>query len=304
MKNLMKNLTPNDIIVIAFYIFLSLLNVIFYSRIPNFIIHLLLNILVILTIFLLAKNKNKNKTLHIVHAWYVVPMIFLTFKEMYFMIYPIHQKDYDNILIQIDRFLLFGNDITKILYYLANPILTEILQIAYFSFYLIMIAVGAELRLKNRISEFHFAVFMIVYGFFLSYFGYFLLPAIGPRFTLHSFDNLNNELPGLFLTNILREIINSGESIPSGTLNPAMVVQRDVFPSGHTQMTLICMYLASKFNLKIKWIIYTLGILLIFATMYLRYHYLIDVLAGGVFFIFSIKTGWKLYNKLQASNGN
>lgn len=294
-----KYLTPNDFIVIVFYIFLTIMNIIFHQRIQVFHYLIAVNIVIVIIVFLLAKYKDVNKILHFLHAWYVVPMIFLTFKELYFMIHPIHQRDYDNILIAIDRFLLFGNDITHLLYTISHPILTEILQIAYFSFYLIMIAVGAELRLKNRINEFHFAVFMIVYGFFLSYFGYFTLPAIGPRFTLHDFNNLNNEIPGIFITNILREIINAGESIPGGTLNPAAVVQRDVFPSGHTQMTLICMYLAKKFDLKIKWIVYILGILLIFATMYLRYHYLIDILAGTLFFIITIKTGWKLYKKLS-----
>ncbi len=297
-----KYLKPNDFIVIAFYIFLSILNFIFYQRIQYFYYNLLVNCVIVTFIIIISKFQNLNKITKFVHAWYIVPVIFITFKEMYFMIYPIHQRDYDFIFIQIDRFLLFGNDITKILYKIANPFLTEILQIAYFSFYLIMIAVGAELRIKNRINDFHFAVFMIVYGFFLSYFGYFLLPAIGPRFTLHNFNNLNNELPGLFLTNILREIINSGESIPSGTLNPQLAVQRDVFPSGHTQMTLICMYLAKIFNLKIKNLIYLIGTLLIFSTMYLRYHYLIDIIGGTVFFIITVYTGKKLYNYLNVEN--
>ena len=35
-------------------------------------------------------------------------------------------------------------------------------------------------------------------------------------------------------------------------LNPIEVVQRDVFPSGHTQMTLIVMYLAVKLKSKNK----------------------------------------------------
>ncbi|OGU36952.1 MAG: hypothetical protein A2068_13220 [Ignavibacteria bacterium GWB2_35_6b] len=141
--------------------------------------------------------------------------------------------------------------------------------------------------------------FIIVLGFFLSYIGYILLPAIGPRFTLHNFDLTNVELPGLFLTNYLREIVNAGESIPAGTPNPELVVQRDAFPSGHTQMTLLVMYLSVKFNSKTKYFFLINGSLLIFATVYLRYHYVADLIGGVIFMIFTLWSGYKLYNYIM-----
>ncbi len=132
------------------------------------------------------------------------------------------------------------------LYQIANPVLTEILQIVYGMFYLLPIILGLSLLKEKRFVALDFAVFSVVYGFFLSYLGYFSLPGIGPRFTLHDFSTLNEQLPGLFLTNFLREIVNTGESIPAGTPNPAEVVQRDVFPSGHTMITLIVIYLSIR----------------------------------------------------------
>jgi len=101
------------------------------------------------------------------------------------------------------------------------------------------------------------------------------------------------------LTNYLREIINSGESIPTGTLNPALVVQRDVFPSGHTMMTAIVMYLSVKFKSKAKWFLVVCGTLLIFSTVYLRYHYVIDVIGGLLCVPFSLWTGKKTFNWWQ-----
>lgn len=302
-----KKLTPNDIVVICFYLFLSTLNVIFFKRINFFPLHLLLNSAVIFFVIYIANNSYKNKYLQFIHFWYVVPMIFITFKELYNMIYPIHQRDYDQYLIAIDRVIFQGHYPTQLISVLANPILTEILQICYFSFYFLMITVGAELVIKKRHEDFDYSIFSIVYGFFLSYLGYFLLPCIGPRFTLHNFASTNLELPGLFITNFLREIINAGESIPSGTINPQLIVQRDVFPSGHTQMTLICMYLATKFNLKSKYVIYVFGSLLIFSTIYLRYHYFVDLIGGTVFFLITIFTGKRLFpflNKFRTNNAN
>ena len=178
----------------------------------------------------------------------------------------------------------------------ANPLLTEVLQIAYASFFIMPLILLLELQIKKDILRFRFLAFSLVLGFILSYIGYFLVPAIGPRFTLHEFEMTNIELPGLWLTNFLREFINAGESIPAGTPNPIEVVQRDVFPSGHTQMTLITIYLAYKFRTKVRYFIYPIGTLLIFATVYLRYHYVIDLIGGLVFMILTMYLAPHLFN--------
>jgi len=82
-------------------------------------------------------------------------------------------------------------------------------------------------------------------------------------------------------------------------VNPIDFVQRDVFPSGHTDITLIVMYLSIKFKLKSRFFLVPNGILLIFSTMYLRYHYGIDVVGGILFMIFTVWSGKIIYNFWQ-----
>lgn len=302
--HLLLRLNATDLVVIAFYLFLTALNLIYYARIHEWPFLILINFAVISFVVSVAilDDSGRRKFWSQVHYWYLAPLILLTFKELYLMIQPIRGHDYDYILINIDRFI-FGGDPTKFLLKIANPFLTEILQIAYGSFYLLPIILGVNLMMQKRLTALDFSVFSVVYGFFLSYYGYFLLPAIGPRFTLHDFNNLNNELPGLFLTNFLREVVNTGESIPAGTPNPASIVQRDVFPSGHTEMTLIVMYLSYKFKVKSRYFLIPIGTLLIIATVYLRYHYVIDLIGGAVFMIFTMWSGKKIYNYWQNFKG-
>ena len=297
LKSLFLSLNAANLLVVIFSLFLTLLNLIFIDRVDNWLNHVSLNFLLIIFVISLSYfyKHNPNIFLKQVHYWYLVPLIFLFFKELYFMIYPIRGIDYDTILIEIDRFI-FGFDPTIELFRIANPYLTELLQIVYGTFFFLPIILGINLMLNDRGKELDFEAFIIVYGFILSYIGYLLVPAVGPRFTLHDFDATNAELPGLFLTNFLRNIVNAGESIPVGTLNPGELVQRDVFPSGHTQMTLMVMYLSVKFNVKTKYFFLPVGTLLIFSTVYLRYHYVIDLLAGGIFMIFALWSGYYLYN--------
>ncbi len=304
LRSLLLSFRAIDLLVVVFTIFLTILNIIFHERVEYWDNLVLANVLLILFVFILAyMNKNNGNIFwQQLHFWYIVPLIFLSFKELYLMVRPIRQVDLDNVLIEVDRFL-FGMDPTVALQSISNPFLTELLQIVYATFFFLPIILAIDLLLNDRMKEFDFESFAILYGFFLSYIGYFMVPAIGPRFTIHDFSATNLELPGIFLTNFLREIVNAGESISQGTLNPIDIVQRDVFPSGHTQMTLIVMFLSVKFRTITRYFFLPVGSLLIFSTVYLRYHYVIDLIAGLLFMMFTMWSGYYLYNKWMNIKG-
>lgn len=297
LKKHLLNLYAIDLLIISFATFLTLLNLIFFNRIDYWVVHIFFNTFFTILILLIAKvdAEKKNRFWEQLHYWYILPIIFMSFKEIYFMIKPIAGADCDQYLIAIDKFV-FGVNPTEVLFLISNPVLTEILQVAYACFFILPLILMLELQTKKQILNFKFVAFTLVLGFILSYIGYFLFPAIGPRFTLHEFEMTNIELPGLWLTNHLREFINIGESIPAGTPNPIEVVQRDVFPSGHTQMTLIAIYLSYKFRTKSRYLIYPIGTLLIFATVYLRYHYVVDLIGGLIFMLLTMYLSKLLFN--------
>lgn len=292
-----KKLKAYDFIIIIFYFLLTILNLVFYNRIEYWQTFVIFNLLITIIIFIIAFTAEtfRHKILRILHYLYLVPLVLVTFKEIYFLIGPIRPNDYDVLLINIDRWL-FGLDPTVFLVKFSHPLITEILQIAYGMFYFLPIILAIALLRKRKLLEADFAIFTVIYGFFLSYLGYFALPAIGPRFTLHDFAKENLELPGILVTNFLREVTNAVESIPAGTPNPENIVQRDVFPSGHTMITLICIYLSVKLKSRSRFFIIPVGVLLIIATVYLRYHYVIDLIGGLVFMLICIYTAPKIFN--------
>jgi len=106
-------------------------------------------------------------------------------------------------------------------------------------------------------------------GFLVSFLGYFLVPARGPRFLLRNLQTY--ELRGIWLFHWL-----------STTLDRLESAHYDCFPSGHTEMMILAWWgsRAISSNLFRGMCIYTFGV--IFATVYLRYHYTVDVLAGAL----------------------
>lgn len=287
MQSMFKIFRPVDILFISFILFLSVFGLLTIRDINEISVMLLINIVFIIFIIWFSRLSVKSRAAKIIYDWYGVPSIYLIFKEVHIIIQSTGIRDWDWLFIKVDRFI-FGTDPTIWISQWINPVLTEIMQIAYGSYFFIMLALGLELYLKKEIDRYNFALFTIVFGFVLSYFGYMIFPAVGPRFTLHDFYSIDSELKGLWLTIPIRDFLNAGESIPKGALNAYEIAQRDVFPSGHTQMTLITIVLAFRYNVKCRYVITFFGILLIISTVYLRYHYVVDILGGILFALITL----------------
>jgi membrane-associated phospholipid phosphatase len=295
LRRTLSVLSPADVITIGFLSSLNILGLVFAPRIPYWWMVIIVNLTLSMGIYWVARSssRTRSKLLQGLHRWYLYPAVVFVYMEVDLMNRPIHSVDYDYLLITID-YWLFGVNPTQWVYQFAHPVITELLQVAYFSYYLLFIALGVEIYRTHDVDDFDRVGFLVVYGFFLSYLGYFTLPAVGPRFTLHDFGLMNQELPGLLLTEPLRAFVNSGGGIPAGAVDPVQYVHRDVFPSGHTQLSLVCVYLAYEYKLSSRYMMAVIVALLIVATVYLRYHYVIDLVAGGVFFGVTILTGHQI----------
>lgn len=204
-----------------------------------------------------------------VQLWLAYIIVPINFSQLPHIIPFIHLEDIDAVLIQLDL-KLFGVHPTVFLESIHFPILTELLQYIYISFYLLPIILVYRLYNQKRVEDYEHFLFVFIFGFYLSYIGYFLFPSIGPRFTLQQFQSFPIE--GIFLTQFLQNTLNSLEQI-----------NRDAFPSGHTMMTVLSLVYALRYDRKLGYVYILISALMLFATVYLRYHYVVDVIGGIVF---------------------
>lgn len=295
-NSLLRYLSPGDAVVLLFLGLLSIVNIVFARRVEAWLVNVLANLAAGATITALAWIAQRQHTPLSVglHRWAIYPAVLFLYNESSFLGYPIHGQDYDNLLIAADR-AMFGVDPTHWMYQFAHPALTEVLQLAYFSYYFLFIAAGVELFLRQRIEDFDEGSFVIVYAFCLSYIGYLALPAVGPRWHLHEFSSISKELPGLFFTEPIRAFLNGAEHIGAAVLAPPPGAHRNVFPSGHTLTTLVVATLGFRYKLKSRWILAVVIALLIISTVYLRYHYVIDLVAALLTYAFTLATAPALY---------
>ena len=146
-----------------------------------------------------------------------------------------------------------------------HPLLTDSLQTIYACFYFFPFLLGLSFALRRDWHGFYNGIDRIILGFVLSYCGYLIVPARSP----YEFVEYAAALPSLGL----RDAIHS-------RLLEASATRHDCFPSGHTMMSAYVAWLAWVRARPLFWILGPWALLTAVATLYLRYHYLIDVLAG------------------------
>jgi membrane-associated phospholipid phosphatase len=281
--NLRETLNMTDLCMLSVMALYTVLALVFYTSVPKASVNILINTVIALLIIALAVGEQLHggKIFQIARRYYPVPAIYLMYEQVHSYVPVVHPGLYDYILIGWDR-AIFGVNPTQWLHQFAVPALTEYLQFTYALFYFLPVLHGVEMTVKNQQERLGQFVYIMTFGFLVSYLLYFMMPAIGPRFTLHDFRTTNLELPGLWLTSTIRELINAGGSAPQSVPDPAAVVNRDCMPSGHTMMTLLNIILAWRYRSRLRWLFYIIGGSLIFSTVYLRYHYVVDVLAGAL----------------------
>jgi membrane-associated phospholipid phosphatase len=143
---------------------------------------------------------------------------------------------------------------------------TDLVYLAYASFYLLPIVVGVLARLRLGSEGFERVVFTILLGFYLSFLGYFLWPAEGPRVP----ESLAQaQLGGGAIAQTVRAFLHGAEST---TL--------DAFPSGHTALSVLPALLATRPFPRLAPLLWAWALAVVFATVYIGVHYMADVAAG------------------------
>lgn len=282
MRKLIFGLRPADTVTIIFLLFLSILVILNYQNIPDSSFLLTTYIVLIFIQLLIIKYKDTGNIMGIFHDL-IFPTIYilLVFDSLGGLVHYVNPEDIDQTLIKLD-YIIFNGYPTVMLEKIMSPLLTDIMQLAYTTYYFIPVSFGIILLLNRQRNEFDKTLFLVLFCFYLSFLGYILMPAVGPRFTVDHLQNL--ELQGLFITEQIQNILNTLEGI-----------KRDAFPSGHTAIPLVILYSAYKFKRIFFWLLLPVVAALIFSTVYCRYHYVVDVIAGFALAILTIFLGEKYY---------
>lgn len=295
MRSLFR-LSPAVLMTVSFLIMLLVLTFAFYTKLPyaNTLILTYTGLLVIQAILLKGHNyipavKKSGVAEYIRNLIFPVICVFVTFDSLEWLVHYINPRDIDPLLIRLDYLIFNNNHPTVMLEALHTPILTDMLQLSYTTYYFLPIFLGIALKLRKRDGEFDRSLFLILFCFYLSFIGYILFPALGPRYTINHLQAF--DLKGFFAAEAIQELLNRLEGI-----------KRDAFPSGHTAITLVVSILAYRYHKGYFYITLPVVAMLIFATVYCRYHYVVDVIGGILLAWATFFIGERLYEYWEERN--
>jgi membrane-associated phospholipid phosphatase len=289
---ILSSFKPAETLTLTFILFLVLISSLFHKSILGFKGLILLYLSLFLVQLLLAGAyglSRRSRVIEMVRAViFPVIAVLVIFDSLGVIIHSINPKDIDPFLIRLD-YLIFRGYPTVMIESIQSPLLTDILQAAYSTYYFIPISFCVMLKLQGREAAFDRSVFLILLCFYLSYAGYMLLPALGPRYTMHHLQT--KDMDGLFLAEPVRRTLDTLEGI-----------KRDAFPSGHTAVALVVSRLSYRFHKGYFLVTAPVIAMLIFSTVYCRYHYAVDVMGGIFLMLMTFFIGDRCYDYWEVRN--
>jgi membrane-associated phospholipid phosphatase len=281
---------PLEALNLTALLILSGLALVFYRRLADagdvLLRFALMGAFVALIVFLVPRSERLPPAIRVVVDFYPTAFIPFVFESLGALIAAARGPARDDLLIAADRALL-GTDATVWLERLVRPWLTDLLYLCYASYYFIALALGTALWIRGRAVARRY-IFTLTLAYYVSYAGYFALPALGPRFALAS-----RQKTVLETTPLSRTIAT--------TIDRLERTKSDVFPSGHTMIAALVLIVAFQRMRRLFWVLLPMGTGLVLATVYCRYHYVVDVIAGLVLAAAVVPTGDRLYDRLMRS---
>lgn len=265
-----------ELVLVGYWMVILALHIIFASRIPNvsrlFILDLFMLVMIIGWGWGTKNLTDKRKTLSRLPVLSIV--IFSAFTAKGFYIHYINPVDMEPELIWFDK-LLLGTTASELLENYSHPLLTDFLQLCYSSYFFLPFPLFLLLYRRTDLEAADRLMAMVITGFVTSYLLYMVVPARSPYViaadpsTAHLIQ-FSSPITGSPLTTFIRESLDKME-----------YNKRDCFPSGHTEVSLIILWAAWKYYKKAFWPYLVIIVGLISGTLYLRYHYIIDLIAGA-----------------------
>jgi len=177
----------------------------------------------------------------------------------------------DGVLGAVDR-RLFGAMPAVWLTRFYHPLLTELMTVCYASLFVFPLFLLTRLSIRHDRARFREVAVALLLTYSIGLIGYLTIPAIGPRYAFES--SFDAPLVGLWLTTPAAHMWRSLQAI-----------DRDCFPSLHVALSTVSLVYLWRFRAwrggRVILAVSTPVIVgLWISTLYLRYHYGVDVLAG------------------------
>ncbi len=195
-----------------------------------------------------------------------VPVVFIL---AMLVVHRVNPNDCDELLGRVDA-SIGGLALLRAMVAIETPWLTNVAKLSWMSYYPLWLLAAIPLYRRGR-GAFVPLKNALVLGWLVSYLCYFAMPAVGPGNRQQELRLPQPPFEASAVSKVAKALIVAAEAPEP----------RHTFPSGHTIIVVIAAaYLVLHRAKPWVWIGVPLAAGVVLSTIYLRYHYVIDVLVG------------------------
>lgn len=272
-------------VTFAYLVWLNAILLVFHRNVAHPARYFAIHVCVGLSIacLSLAALRSRSKILRFVRDWYPLPLYIGFFEELQGLVHIIFPGWLDRWLIEFD-YNFAGVHPSVWLARFSNPLLNDFMQFAYMTYFLYLVILPAILYAKKDRLAFWTVMVSTALAHYSVYIIAVLFPIESPYHSLASFQT--KPLVGGFFTGAIDFIEHFGR------------VHGAAFPSAHVAGSMVAILAAWRYRRWLFWICLPFFASMCVATIYGRYHYIADVLAGIAVGAFGFLAGdWLMMRK-------
>jgi membrane-associated phospholipid phosphatase len=279
-------LRPVDLLLTVYLVILTLILLIFGKGSSSFYSLVFLNLIFILAVisFSFLREKVISNVLRFCLAVFPLIAAIYLYKEAGRMVHIFYPGWHDNLIINFEM-SLFGILPNFWLERFFSPAATEILMFAYFIYLPMIPFLCIYFYFKINPEALDQFLFPLILAYSICFLGFFIFPAASPRFVLDG----GRELQGFIFRKIMLYIEGNGQ------------FQGGSFPSAHCAAGTVMIFLSYRFDKRLFAFVCPIILLFFLATVYGRYHYFSDVLAGILIGVASVYLSGRLSKHVGAT---
>ncbi|MGC2333642.1 MAG: phosphatase PAP2 family protein [Candidatus Acidiferrales bacterium] len=254
-------------VTLAYFAWLEAIVLLFHQNIPHagryFAPHLLLAAGVVYLACRAARSR--SELMRFARHWYPLPLYIFFFEELQGLVHAIFSGWFDRWLVAFD-YALTGVHPSVWLARFASPALNDFAQFAYMTYFLNLVILPAILYASRERLAFWTVMVSTAIANYSIYTIAILLPIESPYYSLAALER--KPLNGGYCTALIGFIERFGR------------VHGAAFPSAHVAGSMVAVLAAWRYRRWLFWVCLPFFVCMCVATVYGRYHYVADVLAG------------------------
>ncbi len=226
-----------------------------------------------------SAERRPSAILRFARYWYPQAFFLFCFEELHYLVHLVFPGWFDRWLIGFDHWLV-GAHPTVWLEQFAWPALNDFMQMAYLTYFFYLVVVAGILYAREEVRAFWAVMTSSVAAYTIGYLISIFFPIESPYHSLAAIQRV--ELTGGFFTSLIGVIERFGR------------VHGAAFPSAHVSGSFVALLGAWRYRRWLFWTFLPFFLCMLVATVYGRYHYIADVLAGLVVGAIGFRLGHRL----------